>query len=80
MVGDLAGIKDQAFGEELVEEIVNHADGFTVLVYVPHQEPVVERRYQRLLIFYAKKAAGYPVERMQGVFVAGGVDMQVILL
>ena len=37
----LTGIDDQAFGEEFVEEIVNHADGFAVLVYVPDQEPVV---------------------------------------
>ena len=44
MVTVLAGIEDQAFGEELVEKTIEQVDGFAVVVYVPYQKLVINRR------------------------------------
>jgi len=38
---DLAGVEDQAFGKEFIEEVIYEADRFAVLVYIPDQELVV---------------------------------------
>jgi len=35
MVGDLADIKYQAFGEELVEEVIEQADRSGFFMYIP---------------------------------------------
>ena len=44
MVTGLASINDQAFGEEVVEEVVKHADRSAFVVYIPYQELVIKRR------------------------------------
>jgi hypothetical protein len=40
----LAGIKDQAFGKEFVEEVIKQTYRFAAFVYVPYQELVVQSR------------------------------------
>jgi hypothetical protein len=52
----LAGVKDDALGEEVVEEIIKQADGFAFGFYVPHQEPVVKRRDQGFVIIHPEEA------------------------
>jgi len=52
-----AGVEDQAFGEKFVEEFIEQADGFAVLVYVPDQELVVKRRNNSLFVLYSEQRA-----------------------
>jgi len=35
-------VEDQAFGEEFIEKVVDKADGFGALIYIPYQELVVQ--------------------------------------
>jgi hypothetical protein len=39
---NFAGVENQAFGKEFIEKVIDKADGFGVLVYVPYQELVVQ--------------------------------------
>ena len=50
-----ASVENQAFGEEFVEEAIKQAYRFAVVVYVPDQEFVVQRRDKCLFILYSEQ-------------------------
>jgi hypothetical protein len=40
----LVGIKDCAFGEEIIKKTINQVDRFALGFYIPYQEFVIKRR------------------------------------